>query len=408
MNYTQALQKLQTLGQTQLLDYYEELTPSEQKSLLADIEALGDLHELTAFQNRGQSKTLGTLTPIQAFTVEDMQKNNAKFEKVGIEALQNHKVGAVLLAGGSGTRLGFDGPKGTFNIGLTRSLSIFECQMNTIKKVAKKAGVTFPLFVMTSTVNDATTRKYFAEHNYFDYPAEEVFFFVQKNGPVIGEDGKVLLAEKGKVATSPNGNGGWYVSLMESEVGKVVRERGIEWLNIYSVDNVLQQICDPAFIGATLVSGLNSAAKVVKKAYPTEKVGVLCNENGCPAVVEYYEITDELRNLRDADGELTYRWGVILNYLFKVEMLDKTMGKNLPYHLAEKAVAHVENGVVVKPASPNAFKLEALAVDLVKMMGSCLAVEVDREKEFAPVKNKEGLDSVETARAMLVKNGITL
>jgi UDP-N-acetylglucosamine/UDP-N-acetylgalactosamine diphosphorylase len=280
--------------------------------------------------------------------------------------------------------------------------------MNTIKKVAKKAGVTFPLFVMTSTVNDATTRKYFAEHNYFDYPAEEVFFFVQKNAPVIGEDGKVLLAEKGKVATSPNGNGGWYVSLMESEVGKVVRERGIEWLNIYSVDNVLQQICDPAFIGATLVSGLNSAAKVVKKAYPTEKVGVLCNENGCPAVVEYYEITDELRNLRDADGELTYRWGVILNYLFKVEMLDKTMGKNLPYHLAEKAVAHVENGVVVKPSAPNAFKLEALAVDLVKMMGSCLAVEVDREKEFAPVKNKEGLDSVETAREMLIKNGVTL
>jgi UDP-N-acetylglucosamine/UDP-N-acetylgalactosamine diphosphorylase len=280
--------------------------------------------------------------------------------------------------------------------------------MNNIKKVAQKAKTTFPLFVMTSTTNDETTRKFFKSHNYFDYPAEEIFFFVQKNAPVIGKNGKILLADKGKVATSPNGNGGWYVSLMESEAGKVVRERGLEWLNIYSVDNVLQQICDPTFIGATLVSGLNSAAKVVKKAYPNEKVGLLCNEDGCPTVVEYYEMPEDLKNSQDANGELTYRWGVILNYLFKVELLDKTIGENLPYHLAEKAVAYYEDGEVVKPTAPNAYKLEALAVDLVKMMGSCLAVEVVREKEFAPVKNKEGLDSVETARAMLVQNGVTL
>jgi UDP-N-acetylglucosamine/UDP-N-acetylgalactosamine diphosphorylase len=317
-------------------------------------------------------------------------------------------VGAVLLAGGQGTRLGFDKPKGMFNIGVTRTLSIFEQQMNNIKDVTKLTGVNFPLFIMTSIKNDEDTRKFFAENNYFGYPKDRVFFFVQKTEPACDFNGKVYLEEKNRVSLSPNGNGGWYSSLMESDCRKVVEGEGIEWLNIYAVDNVLQRICDPQFIGATLLSGVNCGAKVVKKACASEKVGVLCKQGQKPSIVEYYEMPDNLKELTDENGELMYRFGVILNYLFNVKKLNEIVNSKLPYHLAQKAVPHMENGEKVKPDAPCGYKFETLVVDMVKLMDTCLAYEVERSKEFAPVKNKEGVDSVVTARSLLTQNGVKL
>jgi UDP-N-acetylglucosamine/UDP-N-acetylgalactosamine diphosphorylase len=322
--------------------------------------------------------------------------------------LRQGKIAAVLLAGGQGTRLGSNLPKGMFNIGVTHELTIFEQQMNNIFSVTNKASCMFDIFIMTSDKNDEVTRKFFKDKNYFGYDKDKVHFYVQNVAPTCSQDGKIFLEEKYKVSTSPNGNGGWYSSLVAAGYDKLIKQKGIEWLNIYSVDNVLQAICDPVFIGATLLSKKACSGKVVKKVAPDERVGVLCKEDGLPTIVEYYEIPQEIASLKNADGSLKYCYGVTLNYLFSVDKLNEIYKDKLPYHLAKKAIPHIENGVKVCPDSPNGYKFETLAVDLIRLMGSCLAVEIDRTKEFAPVKNKTGVDSVESARLLLQKNGVTL
>ncbi len=406
MNYNAAYELLKGYNQLHLLEYYDELDENGRANLLFDI-ARTDFSVLKNL-NTQNSLPLGDLSPIDAINLDEMNKNRERYAIVGRECVQRGEVAAVLLAGGMGTRLGCSGAKGVFDMGINRSVSIFELQMENIKSVVKECGVYFPLFIMTSDKNDSETREFFKAHNYFGYGEENIFFYKQSVAPACTFDGKIFLEEKDRIFFSPNGNGGWYSSLVNSGLKRVLDERGIKWLNIYAVDNVLQRICDTAFIGATVKSGCACSAKVVKKSCPEEKVGVLCKENDKPTIVEYYEMPQALSELRDESGELIYRYGVILNYLFSVEMLNRTIEQPLPYHIAKKAVPHIKGGVKVNPDEPNGCKFETLAVDLVKMMGSCLAVEVDRNREFAPVKNKTGVDSVESARALLALNGVEL
>lgn len=406
MDYAAAVGKLKSLGQEHLLCYYEELDEEHKKLLLSNIEKT-DFSVLGCINCGGEGAT-GELSPADMLDISCIEKNREKFEAAGLKAISKGKVAAVLLAGGQGSRLGFDAPKGAYNIGVTRPLSIFACQMNNILSVAKRAGYNFHLFVMTSEINDGYTRSFFAQNAYFGYEKEKIHFFVQDMTPACDFSGKVLLSEKYSPALVPNGNGGWYVSLKNSDCGKIIKQEGIEWLNVYGVDNVLQKICDPAFVGATISSGVNCSSKVVAKTCPEENVGVLCKEDGRPTVIEYTELKDEQRYARDKDGKLLFGAGVILNYLFKVEKLDGVCGETLPYHIARKKVDYIEGGKKVSPDKPNAYKFELLAVDLVKLMGNCLAFEVEREKEFAPVKNATGVDSVISARALLEKNGVKL
>jgi UDP-N-acetylglucosamine/UDP-N-acetylgalactosamine diphosphorylase len=222
-------------------------------------------------------------------------------------------------------------------------------------------------------------------------------------------DGNILMESEDSLAMSPNGNGGWFRSMISAGLSEDIHKRGIEWLNVFAVDNVLQRIADPVFIGATLLSGCVSGAKVVRKTGPEERVGVLCLENGKPSIVEYYELTEDMANARSESGTLLYGFGVILNYIFSVEKLHEIVGKSLPLHRAEKKVPYMdENGNMIKPAEPNAYKFEELIVDMVYLMDDCLSFEVDREREFAPVKNAAGVDSVESARELLKKNGIDI
>ena len=340
-----------------------------------------------------------------------MEETNLKIEgkNAALEAIRAGKVGAVMLAGGQGTRLGFDKPKGTFNIGLTRELYIFECLIGNLLEVTKAAGTFVPLFIMTSIDNYDDTRSFFEEHDYFGYDSSFVWFFRQEQLPATDTEGRLLLAGPGKIATAPNGNGGWYVSMEKTGILNVIRERGIEWLNVFAMDNVLQRIADPCFIGAVIGSGMTSGAKVVAKAAPDEKVGVICLEDGRPSIVEYYEMTDEMRSRREPDGTLSYNYGVILNYLFRVDKLDETLHVRLPLHRAFKKLRFMnEAGEIVFPDEPNAYKFETLALDMVKLQDNCLAYEVERNREFAPIKNKSGVDSVDTARALLRENGVIL
>ena len=404
MNYNEAKVLLERYGQAHLLEYYGELDEGEKSSLLKDIAGI-DFTILDGLTH-GEKQSLGELSPADALCLKDIERASAEFEKEGVKAIKAGKVACVLLAGGQGTRLGYDGPKGTFDIGVTKPLYIFECQINNLKAASERVGYYPHLFIMTSMLNDGQTRDFFKQKSCFGYPADRVHFFIQDTAPAISKDGKILLEEKYKVALTPNGNGGWYSSLKGSECGKIVEREGIEWLNLYGVDNVLQKPCDPVFVGATIKSGLPCGGKVVKKANPEERVGVLCKEDGLPAIVEYYEMPADKNYEKDESGELKYRYGVILNYLFNAKNLDGCLGKNLPYHLALKKVSCIENGKKMTPSEPNGYKLETLAVDIIKLTGGCLGFEVVREREFAPVKNKTGVDSVDTARELLKLNGI--
>ena len=186
-----------------------------------------------------------------------------------------------------------------------------------------------------------------------------------------------------------------------------LKEKNIEWLNVFSVDNVLQRINDPCFVGATILSGCDTGAKVVRKAAPDERVGVLCLEDGKPSIVEYYEMTDEMIHSKKENGDLLYNFGVTLNYLFKVSKLEEIMNNNMPAHVVEKKIPYVDdNGDTIKPETPNGYKFEQLVLDMIHMMDDCLSYEVVRCKEFAPIKNKEGVDSLETARILMKENGI--
>ena len=357
----------------------------------------------------GKEQKRGTFAPLGAMELPEIEQKKAQFKEVGLEAIRAGKVGAILLAGGQGTRLGFDKAKGMFNIGETRELYIFEQLVRNLQKVTGEAGCFVPLYVMTSEKNDAQTREFFAEHDFFGYDRNYVKFFVQAMAPACDFDGNFLIEAEDSLAMSPNGNGGWFESLMRAGLDADIKEKGVEWLNVFAVDNVLQQIADPVFVGATILSQCVSGAKVVRKADPHERVGALCLEDGRPSIIEYYELTDEMAEATNENGSLLYGFGVILNYLFRVDKLMECQSKKLPLHVVEKKVPYVDlEGNTVKPTEPNAYKFETLILDMIYMMDDCLSFEVEREKEFAPVKNATGVDSVDTARALLKKNGVLI
>ena len=408
MTLEQAKQKLVKYGQEHVLKYYEELSAVEQEALLAQIEAT-DMDVLAACKHMEELTKKGEISPLAAMQLPEIEANRDSFTATGLEAIKAGKVGAVLLAGGMGTRLGSDDPKGMYNVGLTRELYIFQCLVNNLMDVVRQADAWIHLFIMTSDKNNDATIKFLTEHEFFGYNAEYVHFFKQEMAAATDYEGKIYLEEKGKLSTSPNGNGGWFISLKKAGLVDVLHEQGIEWLNVFAVDNVLQRIADPCFVGATIQKNCVVGAKVVKKNAPDEKVGVICLEDGRPSIVEYYELTDELMNAKDENGDPAYFFGVILNYLFSVAELENILAKNLPLHVVEKKIPYLnEAGELVKPEEPNGYKFESLVLDMIHQMASCLPFEVVREKEFAPIKNKTGIDSVESARELLVKNGVEL
>ena len=408
MTLNQAKEKLIKYGQEHVLKYYDELSAVEQEALLTQIEET-DMSILAACRNIEALTRKGEISPLAAMELSEIEANKDSFVETGLEAIRAGKVAAVLLAGGMGTRLGSDDPKGMYNIGITRELYIFECLVNNMMDVVKQAGCWIHWFIMTSDKNNEATIKFLTEKNFFGYNSEYIHFFKQDMAAATDYEGKIYLEEKGKLSTSPNGNGGWFSSLKNSGLLEVIHESGIEWLNAFAVDNVLQRIADPAFIGATIQKNVAVGAKVVRKNAPDEKVGVMCLEDGRPSIVEYYELTDELMNAKDAKGDPAYNFGVILNYLFKVADLEDLMDGKLPLHVVEKKIPYLnEAGEPVKPEAPNGYKYESLILDMIHLLDSCLPFEIERNKEFAPIKNKTGIDSVESARALLQENGIVL
>lgn len=408
MTFDEVKKLLEEKGQEHILRYYDELSDDEKKVLLDKIGKI-DFSVIDILKKPEMKQVRGKIEPLSALRISEIEEKKEEYTAIGIDAVKQGKVGAILLAGGQGTRLGYDKPKGTFDIGVTRELYIFECLINNMMDVVKAADAWVPLAIMTSDINYKDTVEFFKEKNYFGYNKDYVFFFVQDMAPATDYDGKIYLEEKYKPAMSPNGNGGWFTSFVNAGLLKDFEKLGVEWMNVFAVDNVLQRIADPCFVGATIASGCVGGAKVVSKAAADEKVGVLCTEDGHPSIVEYYEMTEEMMYSTDENGDRLYNYGVILNYLFNVKELIRIMEDDLPIHVVEKKIPYIdEAGESVKPETPNGYKFELLVLDLIHLMKDCLSYEVDREKEFAPVKNLTGVDSVESARKLLTANGVTL
>ncbi|MDE6053997.1 MAG: UTP--glucose-1-phosphate uridylyltransferase, partial [Lachnospiraceae bacterium] len=295
-------------GQEHIIEAYKKLDEAGKEKLAAQVDKI-DWSIVAMAGHEELSQERGKLEPLSALEVSEIEKNKATYDKIGLDAIRAGKVGAVLLAGGQGTRLGSDGPKGKYNIGLTKDVYIFERLIRNLQDVTDKAGCFVPLYVMTSDKNNDETIAFFEEKNYFGYPKDFVKFFKQEMAPSVDFNGKLYMEAVDSLSLSPNGNGGWFYSMAVTGVLEDVRARGVEWLNIFAVDNVLQRIADPVFVGATLESGCVSGAKVVRKAEPMEKIGVLCLEDGRPSIVEYYEMTEEIIHSREANGDLSYNFG---------------------------------------------------------------------------------------------------
>ena len=409
MNIEEAKEKLQKYGQEHVLKYYSELSDSEKQELLAQVEDT-DFAVLANCKNLGHADERGEFAPLAALQVSEIEKRKDEFTKLGVETIKAGKVAAVLLAGGMGTRLGSDNPKGMYDIGITKPVYIFQRIIENLLDTVKQADGTYiRLFIMTSEKNNDATVNFFKEKNFFGYPEDKITFFKQEMAPASDYDGKVYMESKSRISTSPNGNAGWYSSLLKAGLRDVIVKEGIEWIDIFAVDNVLQRIADPCFVGATVAAKVSCGAKVVRKNAPDEKVGVMCLEDGKPSIVEYYELSQEMMDAKDENGDPAYNYGVILNYMFNEKALYEIAQKELPLHVVEKKIPYIdENANLVKPESPNGCKFEQLVLDMIHMLDTCLPYEVVREHEFAPIKNKTGVDSVESARELCKKNGIEL
>ena len=386
----------------------EKNTTEQNEKLTKRLEEI-DFSVLEHIERKETVNERGVFAPLDAVEVSEIEARGAEFKELGLKAIREGKVGAVLLAGGQGTRLGLDRPKGTLNIGVAKELYLFEQLLRNLMDVTDEAGVYVPLYIMTSNINNADTTAFFEEHDYFGYPKDYVKFFVQEMVPACDYEGRIYMESQTEVAMSPNGNGGWFSSMVNAGPLSDIKERGIEWINVFAVDNCLQRIADPMFVGATIAYGCESGAKVVRKAAPDERVGVLCTEDGKPSIAEYYEMTEEMATARKENGDLKYGFGVILNYLFSEKKLEQIADARMPIHVVEKKIPYMdEDGTFVKPEQPNGYKFETLVLDMVHMMDDCIPYEVVREREFAPIKNLHGVDSLDSARELMKGCGIEL
>ncbi len=408
MTLEEAKQKLQDIKQEQLLQFYETLDENQKSNLLSQIDET-DFSVLKHLSTVGKGTEKGEFSPLKAMQLDEIERRKDEFYTAGVQAIKEGRTAALLLAGGMGTRLGSDNPKGMYNIGITKEVYIFQRIIENLLDVVKETDTWIRLFIMTSEKNHDATVSFLKEKDYFGYREDRIVFFKQDMAPACDYNGKVYLEEPGRIATSPNGNAGWYSSMVRAGLDQILTKEGIEWIDVFAVDNVLQRICDPCFVGATVLSNVSVGAKVVKKAAPDEKVGVICLEDGRPSIVEYYELSQDMMDAKDDQGEPAYNYGVILNYLFHVPELAEVTDDKMAYHVVEKKIPYVdEKGQKVKPSEPNGYKFEQLVLDMIHQLDSCLPYEVVREKEFAPVKNPTGIDSVESARSLCQKNHIEL
>ena len=399
--FEEVKRKIKRYGQEHLLDYYDKLPDGEKKEKFEkqleniDFEMIDSLYKKTTLEPKNEN---AKVEPIEYWDKERLGGKYDFYEEIGIDAIKDGKLAAVTMAGGQGTRLGHNGPKGTFDIGLDSHKSLFELLCDSLKEAGKKYGVTIPWFIMTSEENNEDTVEFFKKNKYFGYE-KNVYFFKQGQLPMIDTEGKILIGENGLIKEAADGHGGVYESLVKSGMVDKMKNLGVEWVFIGGVDNCLVRMVDPVLMGLAIYKGVLEAGKSVVKAYPHEKVGAFCKKNGKPNVIEYSEITPEMAEARDEAGELLYGESHILCNLFNISAIERMGSTPLPYHCAFKKATYIDkDGNKIVPDSPNAYKFEAFLFDAFGDLDDMVILRVKREEEFAPVKNATGVDSPETAR----------
>ena len=390
------IETLNATGQQELAAHLETLSGDARRLLERDI-ASQDWEELkTLYAEKSTASKADNvsadLKPMPFRIAEDDLKYNY-WKEIGEMLLGKGKVAAFLVAGGQGSRLGFDGPKGMFDIGLPSHKSLFQLQAERLQNLSAQVGHPIPWCIMTSPLNHEATVNFFTEHNFFGMDRDNIRFFEQGTICALTADGKAVL-DGDRLALVPDGNGGCFRALALSGSLAWLVEKGVEYVFLYSVDNALCRICDPAFIGALADNGMMaSASKVVHKANAQERVGIFAFQNNKPGVVEYSDLPEEYRDMTNPDGSLVFDGGNLAIHLFRVSGLRKLQTSKLPWHTARKTVCGIEN----------CFKFEQFLFDAFPQLGTMLPFGVIREEEFSPVKNAEGTDSPKTARTMIGK-----
>lgn len=396
----EAKQLVKKNNQEHLLKFYENLDNEKQHELInqifeIDFELLNNL-----YSNINKSPiSKGIITPIQYIDKSKIANDDLElYKNKGIEAIKNNKYAVVTMAGGQGTRLGHSGPKGTYMLELETKKSLFEIFCEKLKEIQKEYNVIIPWYLMTSKENNNDTVEFFEKNNYFDYPKESIKFFIQGEIPMIDVKGKILLTEQGLIKNASNGHGGIFEAMFKNNIVVDMKNRGVEWVFIGPVDNPLVQMIDKVMLGYAIEKNVLAVGKSIVKANPEEKVGVFCKRNNKPSVVEYTEITKEMSEQRDENGELIFGESHINCNLFNIKAIEKIGVDKLPYHTAFKKATYMnENGEIIRPDEPNCYKFETFIFDSFEKLDNMEVLRGKREEEFAPVKNREGVDSPETA-----------
>ena len=397
---------LEPHGQEHLLDGWDSLNIGERQHLANQIQALDLLLIKQLFADLSKphidESAHNSITPMDFSMAADDSRRNY-WVSTGEAILSQGQAAAFLVAGGQGSRLGFDGPKGVYDIGLPSHKSIFQLQAERLLRLTRLYGKPIPWCIMTSPLNHADTVAHFEQHKFFGLDPQTLKFFPQAMIPAIDTNGKILRESAGSLALVPDGNGGCFRALSRSGCLDWLSSLGVRFVFLYGVDNVLAKVCDPFFIGAlACANDQKSASKVVPKRSAEEKVGIFAFRDGKPGVIEYSDLPAALRDMRGPDGHLVFDGGNIATHLFRLDALRQLEHQPLPWHAAFKKVScwTPENGIS-QPSEPNAWKFEQFLFDSFPILGSMLPFGVNREDEFAPVKNASGDDSPATARRML-------
>ncbi|MBN2713065.1 MAG: UDPGP type 1 family protein [Planctomycetes bacterium] len=396
-------------GQGHIFAGWDTLSADEQAALLDDCNRVNfdwiKTRVAEVREDHGTDFSKCDLKPAPVIVLpesEEEKKKEAEARATGEAALKAGKLAAFLVAGGQGTRLGFDGPKGCYEVGPLTGKTLFQWHAEQILALAKRHGATIPWYIMTSRTNHVDTVKYFEENNYLGFDKKDVMFFQQRMVPSVDFDGKLILADKCGLALNPDGHGGSLHALVESGAIADMKKRGIETISYFQVDNPLVTICDPVFAGYHLQAGAEMSSKILNKAYPEEKVGHICYCDGKLTVIEYSDMDEGNMYAKDENGKLKFWAGSIAIHMLSVDFVDKIGGEaKLPWHIAKKKIPFYNGTEVVTPEEANGIKFETFVFDSLPMTSASITMEVAREEEFAPVKNKSGIDSADSCRQLL-------
>lgn len=399
---------LKEYNQNHIIKLFDKIDEEKQSELAKqvlniDFHKITELYENTKKEIEIKEKNITPISYLDKAKLTIEEKN--KFDTLGTNSVKNGEYAVVTMAGGQGTRLGHTGPKGTFKLDVYgKGKYLFEILAENLKEANKKYSVTIPWYIMTSKENNKQTKDFLEKNKYFGYDKNKVTIFTQGELPLVDTNGKLLISKDMKIKEASDGNGGTYASLRASGALADMKGKGVKWVFIGSVDNALLKMVDVTLLGMTIDKGYQIASKTVVKANPHERVGVFCKCNNHPKVIEYTELPEKMAEEVDNNGELKYGESHIMCNLYSVDAIEKISKETLMYHKAFKKNSFIdENGKEVIPEEPNSYKFESFIFDAFEFFDDIAILRGKREDDFAPVKNKEGVDSPKTAKELYEK-----